>query len=100
MLKRVQRFIPWLEERDLVRRGTAGIRSSVIGPDGSFIKEAIEITGAHSFHILNYNSPGATGAPAYTAHLVKKIESLGKLSHMKKRQTPLKGIWDYERVSL
>ena len=98
MLKRVQRFIPWLKEIDLVRRGTAGIRSSVIGPDGSFIKEAIEITSTHSFHILNYNSPGATGAPAYTAHLVKKIESLGKLSHMKKRQTPLKGIWDYERV--
>ena len=98
MLKRVQRFIPWLEEKDLVRPGTAGIRSSVIGPDGSFIKEAIEISGIHSFHVLNYNSPGATGAPAYTAYLLKKLESLGKLSHLKKRGAPLKGIWDFRRV--
>lgn len=98
MLKRVQRFIPGLEEKDLVRPGTAGIRSSVIGPNGGFIKEAIEVAGIHSFHILNYNSPGATGAPAYTAHLIQKIESLGKFAHMKKRGAPLKGVWDFGRV--
>ena len=99
MLERVQRFLPELEEKDLVRPGTAGIRSSVIGPDGAFTKEAIEATGIHSFHILNYNSPGATGSPAYTAHLVQKLESLGKLSHLKKRNLPLKGVWDFGRAT-
>jgi len=98
MLKRVRRFLPWLEESDLVRPGTAGIRSSVIGPNGAFIKEALELTGIHSFHVLNYNSPGATGAPAYTAHLVNKIESLGKFAHLKKRGAPLRGVWDFGKA--
>ncbi len=98
MLARVQKFIPELKAEDLVKRGTAGIRSSVIDPKGNFIKEAIELEGEKSFHILNYNSPGATGSPAYTALLVSKLEKLGKFTHLKKRPIPVKGIWDFNKV--
>ncbi len=33
----------------------------------------MEREGHNSFHIVNYNSPGATGAPAYSALVVKKL---------------------------
>ncbi len=98
MLARVQKFIPELKIEDLVKRGTAGIRSSVIDPKGNFIKEAIELNGEKSFHILNYNSPGATGSPAYTALLVSKLDKLGKLSSLKKRPSQIKGIWDFSQI--
>ncbi len=49
----------------------------MIGPDGGFVKEAIEATGIHSFHILNYNSPGATGALPFSAHIVNQLNKQG-----------------------
>ena len=98
MVRRVRRFIPELRAEHLAKRGTAGIRSSVIDSGGNFIKEAIEIPGPLSYHILNYNSPGATGAPAYTAHLAQKLDSLENLSHLKKRSRPAQDLWDFSKI--
>lgn len=76
MSKRVREFIPSLSTEFVNGRGLAGIRSSLIDGNG-FVPEAMQVEGQHSFHVLNYNSPGATGAPAFSAYLVKKIKEKG-----------------------
>lgn len=97
MLRRVQRFIPRLRIEHLVAQGTAGIRSVVMDRRGQLAKEAIEISGPGSFHVLNFNSPGATGAPAYAAHVVNKLAEQGCLDHVKLKS--LSGEpWDWERA--
>ncbi len=40
-----------------------------MGREG-FVPEAVVVEEVRSVHVLNYNSPGATGAPAFSAHLV------------------------------
>lgn len=97
MLRRVQSVIPKLREQHLVARGFAGIRSNVVEPAGTMAKEAIEIDSTHSFHILNYNSPGATGAPAYTAYLVDRMARGGAFDHL--RPNPKTTSWDWEAVA-
>jgi L-2-hydroxyglutarate oxidase len=95
---RVRRFLPDLKEGMLVERGTAGVRSSVIDPKGNFVKEVLEVEGPSSTHILNYNSPGATGAPAYTASLLERLASKGHLDHLRVRTRPIRAVWDFEEV--
>ena len=97
MLRRVAQFIPRLKAWHLKSRGTAGIRSMILDRNGRMSKEAIEIQGQNSFHILNFNSPGATGAPAYSAYIVQKLGQLGWLDHLKERQRPL-GFWDWKQA--
>jgi len=95
MIRRVQKFIPKIKPEYFSKRGTAGIRSPIITPKGKFLPDVMEIEGANSFHILNYNSPGATGAPAYSALIVKKLQDAGYLEH---KQRPKKSIWNFEQV--
>src|SRR5207245_5853901 len=80
MARRAQEFIPELKRDYFVKPGIAGVRAQVIDRNGNFIKEAIEIKGPFSYHITNYNSPGATGTPAYAAALVKTLGTLGYLN--------------------
>jgi len=98
MAKRVQEFLPKLRVGHLTQPGTAGVRASVIDRQGNFIKEAIELHGPHSFHVTNYNSPGATGAPAYSAWIVNRLASRGFLDHLKPRTEKAEGTWDFARV--
>ena len=98
MARRAQEFIPELKLEYLVRPGIAGVRAQVIDRNGNFIKEAIEIQGPLSYHITNYNSPGATGSPAYAAWLVEKFGSLGLLDLRKRAHTKSNGAWDYNAV--
>jgi (S)-2-hydroxyglutarate dehydrogenase len=103
MCKRVRAFIPSLDTSFLTMKGTAGVRSSLINRDG-FVPEAVLVESANSFHVLNYNSPGATGAPAFSAYLVTKLNENGFLKGMvqrfqngeKKNRPPL---WDFEKAS-
>ncbi len=95
---RVRRFLPDLREDMLIERGTAGIRSPVIDQRGNFIREVLELEGRASTHVLNYNSPGATGAPAYTASLIDKLESEGHLGHLRLRSAPLRESWNFEEI--
>ena len=78
MCNRVRRFIPTMRVAQLRNRGLSGVRSSVIDRSG-FVSEAVVIERESSLHILNYNSPGATGAPAYSAYLVGKLLAEGRL---------------------
>ena len=98
MANRVRKFLPALRVGYLTTPGTAGVRSSVIDRDGNFIKEAIEINGPHSFHIVNYNSPGATGSPAFSAWVVKNLAWKGFLDHLPKKAAPLTKPWDFDAV--
>ena len=98
MLQRVQRFLPGLRLEHLVSPGTAGIRTPVINRHGGIVKEAIEVPGPHSYHILNYNSPGATGSPAFAAYLVDRLARRGDLDHLKADPKP-NGLWSWDRVA-
>ncbi len=98
MAHRAQEFIPELKVDYLVKRGIAGVRAQVIDRRGNFIKEAIEIDGPHSYHITNYNSPGATGSPAYAAWLVNKLGLGGHFDHLKRVSGIRGGTWDFRTV--
>jgi (S)-2-hydroxyglutarate dehydrogenase len=95
MIKRVQKFIPKIKPEYFSKRGTAGIRSPIITPKGKFLPDVLELHDKNSFHIINYNSPGATGAPAYSAYVVKKLQEKGILDF---KQQPKKSIWEFENV--
>jgi len=95
MVERVKKFIPAIKPDDLPRRGTAGIRTPVISPEGSLESEKIEIEGKNSFHIVNYNTPGATGAPAYSAFVVKKLQEKGILTQPKNQKD---SIWNFNEI--
>lgn len=96
---RVRRFVPRLSKGMLVRRGVSGVRSPLIGEEG-FVPEAVLLHSGHSCHILNFNSPGATGAPAFSAKVVKELIERGCLDglHPSAAQHPLKG-WDFVEVA-
>jgi L-2-hydroxyglutarate oxidase len=98
MARRVQEFLPELKVEHLTTPGTAGVRAAVIDRKGNFIKEAIEFTGPLSYHITNYNSPGATGAPAYAASVVKKLQSNGYLDRLKAKPRQSTSLWDFDTV--
>jgi len=73
MINRVKRFLPKIDSKKILEKGTAGIRSSVIDEDGKFVPDVILMDEEKSFHILNYNSPGATGALPFAAHIVNHL---------------------------
>ena len=79
MIDRVKRFLPKIDADKITEKGTAGIRSSVIDKSGKFVPDVILIEDQASFHILNYNSPGATGALPFSAHIVNQLNKTGLL---------------------
>ncbi len=95
MVHRVQEFIPKVQPEYFPEHGTAGIRTPVISPKGEFVKDILEIFGDNSFHIVNYNSPGATGAPAYAAFIVKQLQDKGFLDYAQK---PKESFWNFEQI--
>ncbi len=96
MCERVRRFIPSLDVGMLKERGLAGVRTSLISKEG-FVPEALLLEGKHSLHVLNYTSPGATGAPAFSAYIVKMLHEGGYVNLNKRAQTGDGApVWDYE----
>ena len=77
MVNRVKKFLPIINANKITQKGTAGIRSSVIDQDGKFIPDVILLQDDMSFHILNYNSPGATGALPFSAHVINQLQKTG-----------------------
>jgi (S)-2-hydroxyglutarate dehydrogenase len=98
MCDRVRRFVPALNTGMLNRRAVFGVRSSVIDSSG-FVPEAIQLRGEASAHIINFNSPGATGAPAFSAMVVGELRKEGRLSWLspKVEGHPIPE-WDFEKV--
>lgn len=95
MVNRVRQFIPSIKPTFFTKRGIAGIRSSLITKEGEFLSEVLELETKNSLHVLNYNSPGATGAPAYAALLVKKLQDVGILASQTKKTSQM---WDFQKT--
>ena len=95
---RVRRFIPSLRKEMLQRRGVSGIRTSVLDENG-FVPEARVLLGRSSAHIVNFNSPGATGAPAFSLGVLRRMASQGMLDGLTRRSNakPRNG-WTEDRV--
>ena len=70
MVNRVKKFLPSLNPNDFKQRGMAGIRTILIDKSGEFAPESMVVEDDSSLHILNYNSPGATGALPVAANIV------------------------------
>jgi L-2-hydroxyglutarate oxidase len=81
MINRVRRFLPALNPSDFKQRGRAGIRSFLIDRNGNFASESILVEGESSLHILNYNSPGATGALPFAMNIVRKLVQSNIVTH-------------------
>jgi (S)-2-hydroxyglutarate dehydrogenase len=78
MINRAKRFLPALDPSLFTFRGTSGIRSSLVDMNGRFVPDIFVIGDEDSVHILNYNSPGATGALPVAALIVDTIMKLGR----------------------
>lgn len=96
VVNRINKFMPKIKSSYLISKGTVGVRASIIDANGSFVGEALELSEPLSFHILNYNSPGATGAPAYSAYILRKIIEAGKLKHL--RKVSKKSFWSFNEI--
>jgi (S)-2-hydroxyglutarate dehydrogenase len=73
MINRVRKFLPCLNPSDFKQRGKAGIRSLLVDKNGNFVSESLLVEDESSLHILNYNSPGATGALPVAIDIVKQL---------------------------
>jgi L-2-hydroxyglutarate oxidase len=95
MINRVREFLPAIRPSAFTTRGTAGIRSSVIDRNGKFVADTIIVSKDTSVHILNYNSPGATGALPIAAKIANYILEEGLLSST----SVTKSLWNAKIVA-
>ena len=96
MIDRVKKFLPKINPDKITEKGTAGIRSSVINENGKFVPDVIQIEDETSFHILNYNSPGATGALSFSAHIINQLNEKGLL--LNEEQDAECGPWKFSDI--
>jgi (S)-2-hydroxyglutarate dehydrogenase len=78
MINQAKRFLPALDPSQFTARGTSGIRSSIVDIDGKFVPDIFMVENEDSLHMLNYNSPGATGALPVAALIVDRILKQGR----------------------
>jgi (S)-2-hydroxyglutarate dehydrogenase len=76
-----------LKPKDFITKGISGIRTNLIDKDGIFISNPIFLCNDKSLHILNYNSPGATGAFSIGYALTFKLIERGIIKKDKEIQT-------------
>jgi L-2-hydroxyglutarate oxidase len=94
MINRVREFLPQIRPGAFTQRGTAGIRSSVIDKTGRFVPDTLVLERDSSLHVLNYNSPGATGALPMAANIANKVMETGIMPAGKPRS-----LWDATTIS-
>jgi (S)-2-hydroxyglutarate dehydrogenase len=95
MINRVREFLPPLRPSAFTQRGTAGIRSSVVDKDGRFIPDTLILERDSSLHVLNYNSPGATGALPMAANIASKIIRAGVVQTSENARS----LWDAHTIA-
>ena len=83
MVERVRRFLPSLDPSKFVEKGTSGIRSVVINDRGRMLRGMILEEAESALHILNYNSPGATGALPVAACIIHELSESGLFTGVK-----------------
>lgn len=94
MINRVREFLPQIKPSAFTQRGTAGIRSSVIDNTGRFVPDTLVLERDSSLHVLNYNSPGATGALPMAANIAGKVMEAGALPAGRPRS-----LWDATAIA-
>ncbi len=94
MINRVREFLPQIRPAAFTQRGTAGIRSSVIDRTGRFVPDTLVLERDSSLHVLNYNSPGATGALPMAASIASKVMETGAVPAGKPRS-----LWDATAIA-
>jgi L-2-hydroxyglutarate oxidase len=94
MINRVREFLPQIRASAFTLRGTAGIRSSVIDKTGRFVPDTLVLERDSSLHVLNYNSPGATGALPMAGNIANKVIKEGFLTVDKPRS-----FWDANAIA-
>ncbi|MDQ3872603.1 MAG: FAD-dependent oxidoreductase [Thermoproteota archaeon] len=95
MINRVREFLPQLQPSAFTQRGTAGIRSSVVDKTGRFVPDTLILIHDSSLHVLNYNSPGATGALPMAANITTKIIRAGVLQMSNKPRS----LWEATAIA-
>ena len=98
MINRAKEFLPQLRASAFTQRGTAGVRSLLIDKHGRFIPDALIVKQDYSMHVLNYNSPGATGALPMAAMIVNQLLEHGILSSSNFYEEN-KSLWDIKSVA-
>lgn len=96
MVNRVKKFLPKIDAKKITEKGTAGIRSSIIDDKGKFAPDVILIENEMSYHILNYNSPGATGALPFSAHIVNHLNKTGLFKN--EEEDAVCGPWKFSEI--
>ena len=96
MVNRVKKFLPKIDANKITKKGTAGIRSSIIDDKGKFAPDVILIENEMSFHVLNYNSPGATGALPFSAHIISHLNKAGLFSN--EDEDAVCGPWKFSEI--
>jgi (S)-2-hydroxyglutarate dehydrogenase len=101
MINRVKKFLPELKASSFEKKGTSGVRSSLISPDGKFVSDTMVLRDGSSISILNYNSPGATGALPMAAAVVYELINSGVVikNEFKEKEFEKKGPWDIQNLS-
>ena len=94
MINRVKEFLPAVRPSAFKVRGTAGIRSSVVDSAGRFVPDTLVVKRDSSLHVLNYNSPGATGALPVAAGIATQIVETGALPVGNTRT-----LWDAAKIT-
>lgn len=97
MVGRLKQFMPAVKNEFLSGPGKAGVRSTLVDKEGKFVPEALQVFGENSLHILNYNSPGATGAPAYTRLVMERLQNEGCLGLLRSRNEALESVFLNDR---
>ena len=94
MINRVRDFLPQIRPLAFTQRGTAGIRSSVIDKTGRFVPDTLVLERDASLHVINYNSPGATGALPMAANIASKVMEACALPAVRPRS-----LWDATAIA-
>lgn len=95
MIERAREFLPALRASAFTKRGTSGIRSSVIDRRGKFVPDTLVTWAESSVHVLNYNSPGATGALPMAAKIASKIMDQGTIACSERPRS----LWDATAIA-
>jgi L-2-hydroxyglutarate oxidase len=96
MVNRVKRFLPKIDAKKITEKGFAGIRSSIVDENGKFVPDVIFKSNSKSFHILNYNSPGATGVLPFSAFIVNQLNEQGLVESQ--NQDAQCGPWKFNSI--
>jgi L-2-hydroxyglutarate oxidase len=98
MINRVREFLPALRPQAFTTRGTAGIRSSVVDKEGRFVPDTLILERDRSLHVINYNSPGATGALPMAARIAAQVVGRGEIALVADSSRP-GTLWDPAEVA-